>query len=179
MCNVMCVNAPLQKSHMSCVENDARQECTAIPHVQIPLLNMNIGACADSLLSTPGFESKLSCFLMADYRWIGLLFSGSDFVACVVFLAVAVFIKDRIQSVTAAVDGANVKASDYSVLVRGLPRNATMEEVLQHFNKLYDLGEEDWTFEGFRCWLGRKTHKRAPERTASRSAAKVVSSCPH
>jgi hypothetical protein len=90
-----------------------------------------------------------------------------------VFLVVVAVIHDRLFSVSLQVDGTNIKASDYSVLVRGLPRNVTVEEVLEHFNGLYDLGKDDWTFEGYRCWFGRKMTKRSRERTRSRAAAKV------
>lgn len=84
-----------------------------------------------------------------------------------------VFIYDRVQNVTLAVDGSNIKASDYSVFVRGLPKDVTQQEILDHFNALYDLGEQDWTFEGYRCWIGRKMIRRPREDTESRRAAKV------
>lgn len=70
------------------------------------------------------------------------------------------YIHDRVKTVTLEVDGSNVQASDYSVLVRGLPADVKEEEVLAHFDKLYDLGNEDWTFEGYWWCCGRKTTKR-------------------
>jgi hypothetical protein len=120
-----------------------------------------------------GVHSCPSRDYCAGYKWIGLFFSGTDFVTCLVFLIVVAVIHDRLFSVSLQVDGANIKASDYSVLVRGLPRNVTSGEVLEHFNGLYDLGKDDWTFEGYRCWFGRKTTQRAVENTRARAAAKV------
>jgi hypothetical protein len=31
-------------------------------------------------------------------------------------------------------------------MVKGLPRNATAKEVHDHFNKLYNLTNDDWLF---------------------------------
>lgn len=39
-----------------------------------------------------------------------------------------------------------ITASDYAVFVQGLPRDATEEEILEHFNQLYDLRKPDWVF---------------------------------
>lgn len=42
------------------------------------------------------------------------------------------------------------------VMVKHLPRDATAEEVFLHFNRLYDLSKEDWTFKvgsHFSVWL--------------------------
>lgn len=38
-------------------------------------------------------------------------------------------------------------------MVTNLPRNATMREVFDHFNNLYDLSKEDWTFPVRTCAL--------------------------
>jgi hypothetical protein len=42
--------------------------------------------------------------------------------------------------------GSVITASDYAVFVQGLPRDATEEEILEHFNQLYDLRKPDWVF---------------------------------
>jgi hypothetical protein len=41
------------------------------------------------------------------------------------------------------------------VMVTGLPRNTTVDAVLQHFNNLYDLTKPDWTFgvRAFHSWI--------------------------
>ena len=39
-----------------------------------------------------------------------------------------------------------VSVSCGQVMVTGLPKSATEDEVLEHFNNLYDLSREDWTF---------------------------------
>ena len=56
-----------------------------------------------------------------------------------------------------------VTAADYSVRVSGLPRDATKEEVLEHFNGLYDLSKYDWHQKGycFGCCF-RKKSRRPP-----------------
>ena len=99
--------------------------------------------------------------------------SFSDIASVAVFLIITVLIADRVEAVTRDVDGSNIKASDYSVLVRGLPKDVTEAEILQHFHGLYDLGKPDWTYNGYACFLGRKTNKRPQEKTRAREAGKV------
>ncbi|KAA0162101.1 hypothetical protein FNF28_04847 [Cafeteria roenbergensis] len=42
-------------------------------------------------------------------------------------------------------DEAVISAADYTVEVRGLPPDATEEQVRTHFSRLYNLWEDDWT----------------------------------
>lgn len=106
---------------------------------------------------------------------MSLTIAGSDFLTCLIFLAVMFFISDRVTAVTQAVEGSNVKASDYAVLVRGLPEDVKEVDVIEHFHRLYDLGEEDWTFPGFACWIKRKMSKRGRSHTSVRAAARALS----
>jgi len=56
-----------------------------------------------------------------------------------------------------------VTAADYSVRVSGLPRDATKEEILEHFNNLYDLSKYDWHQKGYCCGCCfRKKSRRPP-----------------
>jgi hypothetical protein len=109
----------------------------------------------------------------AAFRWAALLFPVVDCLNTVIFLVLILFLRARLQSVTRAVDGKLITAADYTVFVRGLPKDVTEEEVLNHFNSLYDLGNADWTFSGFAFGIGRKMHKRREELTKSRNAAMV------
>ncbi len=31
-------------------------------------------------------------------------------------------------------------------MVKGLPRDSKPEEIMEHFDRLYDLSKEDWTY---------------------------------
>ncbi len=52
---------------------------------------------------------------------------------------------------------ANISASDYSVYVSNLPVSATKHEVVEHFNYLYRLDEDDWSWPGWCCGCTSKT----------------------
>ncbi len=106
-----------------------------------------------------------------------MLFPLTDVVCCLLLLLFLLVARERVLSVTWAVDGVSLTAADYSVLVRGLPRDATQEQVLRHFDTLYNLEEEDWTFPGHCCCIGRKMWKRDRERGARPSTSKVSGPC--
>jgi hypothetical protein len=116
-------------------------------------------------------------------RDISAIIMVCDFAIVWLYLLFLLFLSGRIKSVTAEVDANVITASDYAVYVQGLPKDATEEEVriscslliryqssrLQfimqirdHFNKLYNLREPDWTYPSSwtRCFLGRKMNQR-------------------
>lgn len=98
----------------------------------------------------------------AEFDVGSLLYPLSDAVACIAVLLFVVFLRRHIAAVTHRCDAlvGNVAASDYAVLVRGLPPAATVDGVVQHFHRLYSLDADDWTFSGFGGCIGRKTLPR-------------------
>ncbi|MBN8095869.1 RNA-binding protein, partial [Vibrio vulnificus] len=68
------------------------------------------------------------------------------------------FLNIRIRTITDRIEGTAISPSDYAVYVQGLPENATEDDVEQHFNKLYNLREPDWTYDGtcLTCYCNRK-----------------------
>ncbi|KAA0163608.1 hypothetical protein FNF31_02770 [Cafeteria roenbergensis] len=75
----------------------------------------------------------------------------------------------------------NIETASYSVMVTGLPKDATVADVRAHFDRLYNLREPDWTYQS--CCIskrhGRKvfakpTKIRTGELRAARDADGVV-----
>lgn len=62
----------------------------------------------------------------------------------------------QIGRVAELTDERSVTLSDYSVRVEGLPRHATRDDVLEHFNSLYDLSQRSWSAPGGCCGIGAK-----------------------
>ena len=85
-----------------------------------------------------------------------------DVMSVLLFLITCLIWVRRIRKVRDQVDSNNVTAADYSVLVRGLPRDATEHSVRQHFDRLYNLRQRDWVYPSscWRCYIGRKTKYR-------------------
>jgi len=78
--------------------------------------------------------------------------SSLDVVASLVVLLCAFQFHVRLSELKADVDRHHLTAADYAVEVRGLPRDATKAELLEHFSGLYDLSRS--TSYTFRGWCG-------------------------
>jgi hypothetical protein len=73
----------------------------------------------------------------------------------------------------AQIDGDTISADEYTVFVRPTENvKLTKDELLAHFSTLY--GEEDWTFPGWRCYLGRKMQKRHVAFNSSKQYEKQI-----
>ncbi len=89
------------------------------------------------------------------------IISAGDALGCLIFIVFCTWLNNKADAVAEEIDCKNVKSSDFSVCVERLPKDATKEEVLAHFNSLYQLSEPDWEFKGFccNCCLGRKRRR--------------------
>jgi len=97
------------------------------------------------------------------------ILTAADFIGSVLILFFILFFKWRISALTHALADHTINMGDYAVFVKGLPKDATKEEVLNHFNSLYDLSKPGWTFKGYCCCLrvnGRKTGRPPVENKA-------------
>lgn len=86
-----------------------------------------------------------------------LIVMGLVFVNAIVLFLFVMWYPAFVERVTRQADESHVTTSDYAIYVRGLPEDATEEEVVDHFNNLYDLWGEDWVYR--RCCT-RKTKQR-------------------
>lgn len=86
----------------------------------------------------------------------------------VFYVLVLIFYSNMVKRVERQADEANVTPSDYSVLVRGLPRDATRDELVEHFSELYNLWKEDWV--SATCCNGKSKRRERilPDNTKNR-----------
>ena len=52
---------------------------------------------------------------------------------------------------------------DYSIMVQGLPDDATQDEIRRHFSELFQLADPDWNFEGHLFGWFMKKDSRPPQ----------------
>lgn len=70
---------------------------------------------------------------------VSFVISMCDVLACILFLCVIFYWKSKVQKISKEINIAEVTASDYSIWVEGLPKDATHSEILKFFNELYGL----------------------------------------
>ena len=158
-----------------------------VPEEDVDVLSMslfslaNVGDAVEPeclLLSTQqladdpaGCNSTIITVLGRDFEEtdISVILSLCDFAYSLLFMLFIWFLKIRIQYVVRCFERDVVSISDYAVMVKGLPRDATVTEIRDHFSRLYNLSTEDWTFPGYCCGcVSRKAHSRQTEDHALR-----------
>lgn len=92
-------------------------------------------------------------------RQIAGIATACDIVIVFILLLTAISLRAVFDDVRARLDDVNVTTPEYSVFVRGLPKDVEEADVFAHFNSLYNLYGEDWTNEEG-CCLVRKRHAR-------------------
>lgn len=71
--------------------------------------------------------------------------------------------RSQIHTVVLYTDAHHVRARDYAVLVRGLPKDAHEADVRRHFSDLFQLSDPDWEFRGYCCGLFCSKESRLPQ----------------
>jgi hypothetical protein len=69
----------------------------------------------------------------------GYVLSFFEFISAIVMLLFALFFRAATNSFVAFAERKNVSAADYTIYVRGLPIDATLGEVRDHFSRLFAL----------------------------------------
>jgi RNA recognition motif-containing protein len=77
-----------------------------------------------------------------------------DLLCCMVFISLSMWLKGQITNSDSGKGKETLSASDYTIYVRGLPSDATKQEIVAHFSNLYALDRSDWNFKGYCCCLG-------------------------
>lgn len=158
----------------------------------------NLGASAEDILSVRGNVSAClggtrsedcDAAFQVDMAFTGLTFdledaalivTGVDVLISISFAILLWFIGCRIRQVSAIVGDNNTSAADYAVYVRNLPKDATHDQILAHFDRLYNLREPDWTYPGHACCcccgkkLERRRQYKAPTQAAREIAAEIL-----
>jgi len=78
------------------------------------------------------------------FQSLTLALSVMDVLVVTVFLIAATYFSRRVRDVTRGGADEQLSLSQYTVLVRGLPPDATEEQVRDHFSNLYNLAADDW-----------------------------------
>jgi hypothetical protein len=110
----------------------------------------------------------------------GLVIAWSDLACSLLFLGFIAWFRHRINELVTDTDKGNVTPADYAMLVRGLPRDATEREIMEHFDRLYSLWDEDWVFKGYYCGLCARKGARSrrpqwkPETEATLEEARMA-----
>ena len=76
-----------------------------------------------------------------------------DIACCIVFLCLSMWLRSEILNAEKGSGKETLSASDYTVFVRGLPDDATREEITVHFSHLFALDRPDWSDPGYCCCL--------------------------
>mmetsp|Transcript_7926 Transcript_7926/g.28180 ORF Transcript_7926/g.28180 Transcript_7926/m.28180 type:complete len:1141 (-) Transcript_7926:160-3582(-) len=103
------------------------------------------------------FGSELSServtYIITFFDWLGSLF----------FMAFVLFYKARTRLLVDEIDEDTITAQDFGIFVKGLPEDATKEEIVDFFSNLYDLSKEDYEHKGACgcCNIGGKKKRPA------------------
>ena len=67
-----------------------------------------------------------------------------EFLQILVFFIGVFHLQRRADSLTEEVERLNTSVTDYTVMVRHLPKDTTVEQLVAHFSSLYPLDRPDW-----------------------------------
>jgi hypothetical protein len=107
------------------------------------------------------------------------LISLLDFICGIVIFVSTLLFKRSIQKTIDICDRKFVSAADYSIMVRGLPKDATAQEIREHFDTLYQLSEPDWMSPGTCCGCIGKKKARQPGIFGRDEIPHPVEDCTH
>ncbi|RYG50483.1 RNA-binding protein, partial [archaeon] len=103
-------------------------------------------------------------------RTLSLVATSTDLVISTAFLIFCAIVSCRVRRLSAKRGWSLFPPAEYAVFVEGLPPDTTEAEVREHFNKLYNLHERDWTYPSScwnACYMGRKMVRRTPYQPVS------------
>ncbi len=83
-----------------------------------------------------------------DGRLAAYIITGCDILACLIAVVVSFRLQRYITQFEGFAERKKVTAADYTIYVRGLPQDATMEEIRDHFNALFRLDGKGVTVAG-------------------------------
>ena len=67
-----------------------------------------------------------------------------EFLQILVFFCFIWYLQHKASTLKAETEKDNCSATDYTIMVRKLPADCSMEQVIAHFNNLYPLDKVDW-----------------------------------
>ncbi|KAJ0399857.1 hypothetical protein P43SY_000425 [Pythium insidiosum] len=159
---------PLQLSYSSLGNQGVHEDIASDPNLCLPRGDID---CNWTTVSTRVTSDPVTV------TWIITI---NDCVYSLFFLGFYVFFQLRARQAIDEYQLEKLTPAKYAVLVRGLPRDATEKEIHAHFNKLYDLTQDE---EYFPLWFGCcwSRRRRKVRHSLSRHAVNrsVVSNVDH
>lgn len=67
-----------------------------------------------------------------------------EFLQILAFFAACFHLNRRVHSLQDEVDKMNTSVTDYAIIVRDLPEDASVDQLVTHFTNLYPLNQPDW-----------------------------------
>ncbi|KAE9247752.1 hypothetical protein PF004_g4180 [Phytophthora fragariae] len=158
---------PLQLAYSSIGNGGVNSDTAATARSCLPVGDID---CTWETVDTP---------LTSNPKTVTWIVTISDVLYSFVFMAFLLFYSYRAKKAIKEHQNKHLTPARYAVMVRGLPRNATEKEIMEHFNTLYDLNkEEEYAKLWFgMCWGKRRKVKRSRSKKAVNRT--VVSNVDH
>jgi hypothetical protein len=75
---------------------------------------------------------------------VGSVLTFMEVLQCFVFFCTIWHLKNRLRSVVTELSKDVTSVTDYAIMIRGLPKDTTEEDLIAHFSNLYPLDRPDW-----------------------------------
>ncbi|KAG3098209.1 hypothetical protein PI124_g17348 [Phytophthora idaei] len=158
---------PLQLAYSSIGNGGVNSDTAATARSCLPIGDID---CTWETVDTP---------LTSNPKTVTWIVTFTDVLYSFFFLCFLLFYSFRAKKAINEHQNKHLTPARYAVMVRGLPRDATEKEILDHFNNLYDLNkDEEYRKLWFGCCWGRR-HKVKRSRTKHAVNRNVVSNVDH
>lgn len=75
---------------------------------------------------------------------VGGIITACEFLQIIVFFCTIYHLQKRVNKLKDEVDRSNTTVTDYAIMVRNLPPDTTVDQLVSHFTNLYPLDKPDW-----------------------------------
>uniref|UniRef100_H3H690 CSC1/OSCA1-like cytosolic domain-containing protein n=1 Tax=Phytophthora ramorum TaxID=164328 RepID=H3H690_PHYRM len=158
---------PLQLAYSSIGNGGVNSDTAASARSCLPLGDID---CTWETVDTP---------LTTNPKTVTWIVTSTDVLYSFFFMCFLLFYSYRAKTSIKEHQNKHLTPARYAVLVRGLPKDATEKEILDHFNTRYDLSkEEEYSKLWFGCCWGRR-HKVKRSRSKKAVNRNVVSNVDH
>ncbi|KAG6974857.1 hypothetical protein JG688_00002848 [Phytophthora aleatoria] len=130
---------PLQLAYASLGNQGVNPDIASDPSQCLPLGGID---CTGATVNTP---------FTTDPQKVAWIVTSSDAIYSFVFLVVYLLFRRRARRAIDTHQNEHLTPAKYAIFVRGLPPDATAQEVLEHFNSRYDPTQEE---QYYPLWLG-------------------------
>lgn len=158
---------PLQLAYASIGNGGVDSDTAATPRSCLPIGDID---CTWKTVDTP---------MTSNPRTVTWIITFTDVLYTLFFIGILLLYSYRARKAIKAHQNKHLTPARYAVLVRGLPKDATEKEIMEHFNKLYDPTKDE---EYSKLWFGFYWGKRQKVKNSRRKKAanyNVVSNVDH